>query len=347
MKCLVRNITVHVNDNPPFSLKDISFSLAGGEILAVVGASGAGKTTLLHALAGFLPIQHGAVILDDQTVSCASYNVSPIKRNVGYIFQDNNLLPHLSLFENLVLGMNAHELDLRREELQTLMKDLHIYHVQHQYPTEVSGGQQQRIALGRALLHNKKLLLFDEPFSGLDKQRMVSLASNIRNSVTKYKRIALIVTHQIDEAFLIADKVAILNEGILLQVDTPKNMYHQPKNLFIAGLLGPTNIISGLVKNKTRAETEFGEVSIVSASSVPLGKKVSLLTRPDDWHIVKNRTGAYTVQKTMFMGMEYMITVENDRKQHYQILTAHDTNIQIGDTVSIHLKTRHPYMIYI
>jgi len=345
MKCIVRNICLTVSDTPPFSLKDVSFSLSGGEILAVVGPSGAGKTTLLNALAGFLPIEHGAIILDNQTVSCATYNVSPNKRNVGYIFQEHNLLEHLTLFENLTLGMDTSQIKMQDEEIQSLMKELHIHTIQQHYPSGVSGGQQQRVALGRALLHNKKLLLFDEPFSGLDKQRMATLASNIRESVKKYKRIALLVTHQMDEAFLIADKVAILDEGVLLQVDSIVDIYQRPKSLFIAKLLGPTNIISATVKSKTRAMTKFGEVQFHSTQTVVGSDKVLLLTRPDDWRIVKDVNGTGTVRKIMFMGMQYMITV-SETKNQYQILANHDADFNLGDKVAISLTKNHPYRQY-
>jgi iron(III) transport system ATP-binding protein len=312
MKCIVKNVDVQIGLDPIFSLNNISFTLNGGEILAIVGESGSGKTSLLNVLSGFIPIQHGVVIIDNKTVSCASFSLPPIERNIGYIFQDQNLLPYLSLFENLTLGMNKKEKAARKKELFLLMRDLHLDKILHRYPHEVSGGQQQRIALGRALINNKKLLLFDEPFTGLDKNRMATLAESIRHLIKKYQKIGILVTHQIDEAFLIADKIAFLEEGSIKQVDTVENMYHKPQTIHIAKMLGPVNVIDGKFLKDHKVQTLFGKVnSVALMSEISLNQSVHILTRPDDYKIQVTAKGDFVVTNVLFLGMQKKITVSN------------------------------------
>ncbi len=342
MKCIVRNINAEVSSQPSFSIRGISFALGEGQILAILGPSGAGKTSLLNAIAGFLPVQHGAILLDDQTVSCASFCLPPMKRNIGVIFQDHNLLPHVSLRENLTLGIDKTEAAERKKEIQAMLRDLHIDHLQESFPYQVSGGQQQRVALGRAILHDKKLLLFDEPFSGLDQARMVKLAHTIRESVKKYKRIAILVTHHIEEAFLIADMIGIMKDGQLLEVAVPEAIYHEPSRLDIAEYVGPVNIIEGTRESSTKIKTVFG--SVQSAQHIPSSlKHVQLLTRPDDYKIVSG--GKFTVDDILFAGMTQLVTLTCE-SMSVKVSLEHHQNIRAGDKAGVVLKNDHVYRAY-
>ncbi len=342
MKCLVHNISAHVSEQPAFSIQDISFALSESQTLAIIGESGSGKTSLLNALAGFLPVHQGAVILDDKTVSCASYCLPPNERNTGMIFQDQNLLPHLTLFENIVLGMSKNQIQERKKEIDQLITDLCVGHHRDSLPEQVSGGQQQRIALGRALINNKKLLLFDEPFTGLDPHRTHTLARTINDSVKKYKRIAILVTHHIEEAFLIADMIAVMKQGRLLQVNTPEVIYHEPDSLEIAEYIGPVNKlpVSG-VSNDT-VQTEFGMVKLkygVSSGNSPH----SILTRPDDFEI--HPGGAWTITDVIFSGMSNTVLVKKQNVE-LQISLLHHRELHIGDSVDVTLQKHHAYVAY-
>jgi len=342
MSCIVRKITSTVSAKPPFELQDISFALKDGQIIAILGQSGAGKTSLLNALAGFLPVQRGAVILDDKTVSCSTYCLPPLDRNMGIIFQDHNLLPHLSLLENLTLGMEKQDVYRRKTEIQIMLEELQLTHLQKTLPHQVSGGQQQRVALGRALIHNKKLLLFDEPFSGLDQGRMVQLARTIRNSVQKYNRIAVLVTHHIEEAFLIADMIGIMKDGKLLEVSTPHIIYHTPSTLEIAEYVGPIHILAGEKESSTKVKTNFGSAGI--PGRLPSSTKhIQLLTRPDDYTLIKGKQ--FAVQAISFLGMSQLVTVSN-RTTTLQVSLEHHKSLCVGDMVDVKLSNKHPYVAY-
>ena len=342
MKCIVRNITAVVSTQPPFSIRDISFALKEGQVLAIIGPSGAGKSSLLHALAGFLPVQHGAIILDDNTVSCASFCLPPQERNMGIIFQDHNLLPHLTLFENMTLGMGKEEVIEKSKEIRSMFADLQLGHLRDMLPQHTSGGQQQRIALGRAILHNKKLLLFDEPFSGLDRKRMIQLAQTIRESVTKYKRSAVLVTHHLDEALLIADQIGIMEEGSIREIALPDQVYHRPRYLSTAEYVGPSTVIEGKRKNKHSVNTMFGLVQ--TANPIPAAEStVKLLTRPDDYLISSGKE--YMVSHILFSGMTQMVTVTS-RKISMKVSLEHHMTVSQGDRVGVQLKADHPYVAY-
>lgn len=342
MSCIVRNIQSRIGEDPPFEIKDISFALKDGQILSILGPSGAGKSSLLNVLAGFIPIQQGAIILDDQTVSCASYCLPPLQRNIGMIFQDHNLLPHISLVENLTLGLDTTEIQRRSKEIQSMLKDLQLSHLQKTLPHQVSGGQQQRIALGRALLHDKKLVLFDEPFSGLDRERMVKLAETMRASVLKYRRSAILVTHHIEEAFLISDMIGIMQSGRLLSIDTPDNIYHEPQSLTIAAYLGPVNILQARREKADTAKTTLGSVSI--KNPVPSGvSRFQVLTRPDDFEMVKGN--GFTVKERTFMGMS-QVAVVSDGNISLEVNLEHYQHVKVGDHVGVNIREDHSFIAY-
>lgn len=355
MKCIVRNISVSMPQSS-FSLRGVSFSLSEGEILAIVGESGAGKTTLLNVLAGFLPIQHGVIVLDNVTVSCATFSLPPVQRNVGYIFQHHNLLPHRTIMQNVTLGMSDIECDERADEIALVLQELDIYALRGAYPPDVSGGQQQRAALARALLHNKKLLLFDEPFTGLDAPRMRQLAATIRASIKKHGRIGLIVTHHTEEAFLLADKIAIMKGGVLSPARPLAQMYHAPDSVETARALGPAYPLEGVIKRPGVAATDFGEVHIASRDTVlsdsdracpgmnpEAGARVVLHTRPDDYELELDSSARYAVVSVVFSGMHQLITV-SDGTRLVDVLADHHEVYREGDRVRVRVRSDHPYV---
>jgi len=316
--------------------------LKHGTILAILGKSGAGKSSLLNAMAGFLPIQHGAILLENKTVSCASYCLPPLERNIGMIFQDHNLLPHLSLMENFTLGMSRDEIATQKKKIRTLLTDLDLTHLKHALPHQMSGGEQQRVALGRALLHQKTLLLFDEPFSGLDHDRMMQLAQTIKNSVTKYGKMAVLVTHHTEEAFLIADKMGYMEQGVLKVLSTPKDLYHAPPNLTIAQALGPTTILSGVRTGNNTVRTILGTVHTIQ--KIPGSQKnVHILTRPDDFEL--SIGSEFVVQDVVFMGMTQEVVVSH-KDMKIRVLTPHHTPISTGSRVGLTIRNDHSFCAY-
>lgn len=342
MSFLVKTISAKVSDAPSFSLRDVSFSLKQGTILAVLGQSGAGKSSLLNALAGFLPIQHGAILLKNKTVSCASFCLPPLERNIGMIFQAHNLLPHLSLLENLTLGMKQDEVRTRKQEIRTLLQELDLVNLKDHLPHHMSGGQQQRVALGRALLHEKDLLLFDEPFSGLDHNRMVQLSETIKKSVIKYGKMAVLVTHHVEEAFLIADKVGYMEAGSMRILGTPQELYHAPPTLPLAQALGPSSVLSGVRVRSNSVKTALGIAKTVQKIPSSL-RNVQMLTRPDDYELTDG--SEFIVQEVVFMGMMQEV-IASQNNLAVRILVPHHTTLSPGSHIGLSLRKDHPYCAY-
>lgn len=340
----VSHISANVSDMPKFSLEKISFTLSKGEILALVGESGAGKSSLLNVIAGFIPVQKGKVTLGKKLLSSAQKTIEPSARSVAYIFQKENLLPYLSLYDNLTLGLPKHTVLNKYEEINHLIQQLGVNHLRNKFPDEVSGGQQQRIALGRALLNDKELLLFDEAFSGLDKQKTYELSQVVRTFIKQYSRIGIFVTHQIEEAFLVADKVGILHNGKLIQLDTQEDIYHQPSSVYTAQFIGPVNRLLG-VKKGNMVTTEFGVVPVsqIGAKTKHV-KEITLLTRPDDYLVKKSKNGKFKVIHVQFLGMQKIVTVKKDETT-LSVLLAHEQKIKEEDTVEVQLRNSHPYFV--
>lgn len=225
------------------ALKDINLEVKEGEIVAILGESGCGKSTLLSAIAGFFGIDCGEIWLYDKKVADSHTFAPPKERNVGIVFQDYALFPHFSVKENILFGI-AHlskiEQQQRYDELITM---LGLESLDNRYPHEISGGQQQRVALARSLAPRPKMILFDEPFSNLNHAMSVRMRSDIKQILRKYGLSAILVTHEREDAFYLADKIALIERGRIIDIGTPKSLYEMPKNAKSAEFLGAVNII--------------------------------------------------------------------------------------------------------
>ena len=215
-------------------VKDISFGIESGELCCLLGPSGCGKTTVLRALAGFQPINGGEIRLGEEIVSRPGLTVAPEERNIGMVFQDYALFPHLSIADNIRFGLDHHKSERREEIIRQVLELVHMDTLGDRYPHELSGGQQQRVALIRALARGPKLLLLDEPFSNLDAELRKRLNLEVRDILKEYGISAVLVTHDQEEAFTFGDSIGVLHEGVIQQWDTPFNLYHKPVNKFVA-----------------------------------------------------------------------------------------------------------------
>lgn len=222
-------------------LRGVSLELAGSELLCLLGPSGCGKTTLLRLAAGIEPCQQGEIVIDGRPVSNGEgVHLPPEKRQVGMMFQDFALFPHLTVRENLMFGVRDSR-TARASWIQTTATRMGIGQLLDQYPGTLSGGQQQRVALIRALAPNPRVLLLDEPFSGLDAVRRADVREQTQALVQETDIAALMVTHDPEEAMFMADKIAVMHEGMIIQTGTPDQVYFKPHNAFVAGLFGPLN----------------------------------------------------------------------------------------------------------
>lgn len=218
-------------------VRELSLCLEKGNIGCLLGASGCGKTTVLRAIAGFEPLRAGSITLSGTVLSTPNYLVAPEKRQVGMMFQDYALFPHLNVVQNMAFGLRRWDKQRRAHRIEELLQLANLESSRDRYPHELSGGQQQRVALARALAPEPGLLLLDEPFSNLDVDTRERLAFEVRDILKKTGHTAILVTHNQAEAFAIADRIGVMQDGRIAQWDTPYCLHHQPNSPFVADFI--------------------------------------------------------------------------------------------------------------
>jgi iron(III) transport system ATP-binding protein len=216
---------------------DFSLQVERGDIACLLGSSGCGKSTLLRAIAGFEPVRAGSITLNGKVIATPQQQVQPELRQVGMMFQDYALFPHLTVGENVGFGLRRLSRDRQQARIAEMLALVDLIHAKDHYPHELSGGQQQRIALARALAPSPELLLLDEPFANLDVDMRERLAFELRDMLKSAGFTAILVTHNQAEAFAIADKIGVMSKGTLLQWDTPSHLLAAPADAFVAGFI--------------------------------------------------------------------------------------------------------------
>lgn len=274
------DIAIQFGDNRVVSGVDLS--LQKGELGSLLGASGSGKTSILKAIAGFKELANGEILLRDQVVSSPTSLVPPENRNIGMMFQDLALFPHLNVKENVAFGLRNLTKELQQKKVQEMLTLVSLEGFENREIYELSGGQQQRIALARALAPEPSLLLLDEPFSSLDTELRTQLTKQIRVILKEQGVTALLVTHDQQEAFTFSDKIAVLQDGRLLQQDTPFNLYHKPASKEIASFIGEGRFLRGKITESFAVATAIGELTNSGSPGLSPGTEVEVLIRPDD-----------------------------------------------------------------
>ena len=221
-------------------LTDINLSVESGEFVALVGPSGCGKSTLLSLIAGLESVTSGEIRIEDRLVN----NVAPKDRDIAMVFQSYALYPTMSVRENMTFGMESRHVPKaeQKREIARVAALLQIEPLLKRKPSQLSGGQRQRVAMGRALVRNPKLFLFDEPLSNLDAKLRVEMRSEIKKLHQNVGKTTIYVTHDQIEAMTLANRIAVMHQGVLQQYDTPKAIYEQPVNRFVAGFMGSPNM---------------------------------------------------------------------------------------------------------
>ena len=221
-------------------LNDIHLNVETGEIISVVGSSGSGKTTLLRLVSGLEIPESGEIILNDKIVNNQNVFVAPEKRNCSLVFQDYALFPNMSMYENIYFGKDS---STNIDRVKQLIDITDIKKIMEKFPHECSGGEQQRVALVRSLAINPKIILMDEPLSNLDYDLKENLGTVIRKIIKKFNTTAIIVTHDINDAMKISDRIVVLDDGSIVQIGLPNELYNNPKSKKVALLFGETNFI--------------------------------------------------------------------------------------------------------
>ena len=316
------------------AVRDVSLLLEQGEILALVGPSGCGKTTLLRLVAGFESPDTGTITLDGRPVSGRGSWVSPEARQLGMVFQDYALFPNMTVVQNIAFGLGKLSRQAREDRVGEMLEMVRLNHLADRYPHQLSGGEQQRVALARSLAPHPLALLLDEPFSSLDPQLRAQLREEVKNILQSSGVTTIYVTHDQEEALFMGDKVAVMTSGSLEQVGTPEDIFHHPKTRFVANFLGIADFIVGRVDGNDLV-TEIGVVH----STAPLdpSAKYEVMIRPDDIALRPSDTGMGRVVGRVFRGMHYIYTVSLPSGVVVSSLQHHTAYYQCGDPVDVYL----------
>lgn len=330
-------------------LNGVSFELQSGQIGCLMGPSGSGKTTVLLCIAGLEHIHSGDIMLNDSALSAAHRHVPPEKRRVGMVFQDFALFPHLSVSENIAFGLHSLAAADRRKQVAEMLELCDLRPLAAAYPHELSGGEQQRTALARALATNPDILLLDEPFSRLDAALHEKLSREVRDILKSRRQTVLMVTHNQNEAFLTADVGGVINEGAICQWDDMDNLYHRPRCTFVAEFVGDGALLAGRMQADGAVQGALGRLEGNGMSSNPLiraGEPVKVLLRPDDVVLAaaddEQDSIAAVVEQRAFRGATtlYSLRLKHSGEKIISVSPSHALYAP-GDTVGVRAQVQH------
>ncbi len=331
----IKNLTCQYDDQTV--LESLSLEVEQGQIVCLLGASGCGKTTLLKAIAGLLPLSSGQMSLNCLTVDDGKNWLPPEQRNIGMIFQDYALFPHLTVAENIAFGLKNESAQQKLIKVEEMLSLVHLKGYGDRYPHQLSGGQQQRVAIARSLAYKPDLLLLDEPFSNIDTQVRHELIREIRKIFKEQGVTAIFVTHSREEAFAFADKMAVMNHGVIEQYGTASELYYQPSSKFVADFLGGGSYLAAKRISDSEFETHLGVVEANAQQEIQVDAECALLLRPQHVQIAADEESAVKVLEQHFMGdhCRYVIDVNGDR-----LLATSAEALNVGDSVTVKVETQ-------
>jgi spermidine/putrescine ABC transporter ATP-binding subunit len=279
----LENLTKKFSD--VIAIDNLNLRIFNGEILTLLGPSGCGKTTTLRCIAGFLKPDKGNIYLGNECIT----NIPPEKRKMAMVFQNYALWPHMNVFDNIAFGLKVRKFPKEeiRKRVKEILEIVKLSGLEYRFPRQLSGGQQQRVALARALVIEPEVLLLDEPLSNLDAKLREEMRFEIKELQRRLKITTIYVTHDQAEALVLSDRIAIMNQGKLMQVGLPQEIYDHPENKFVAGFIGLTTFVDGIIKdfnkekNEAIVETKDGLLIHAYAKNVTIGQNVTISIRPE------------------------------------------------------------------
>ncbi|MEO1053435.1 MAG: ABC transporter ATP-binding protein [Bacteroidota bacterium] len=318
----VENIYKKYLDDAPYVVKDISFDLASGELLSVIGQSGSGKTTILKLIAGLEEIDKGRALFEGKPITGPSENLVPGHSEIKVVFQDFQLMPNHTVFENVAYPLRAFQESFQREQAGEMLELLQLSPFATKKPRELSGGQRQRLAIARALIEEPKVLLLDEPFSSIDVLLKDKIKETLEATLRHTSTAAILVSHDVNDVFPISDKIAVIRNGELLQLDTPKSIYEYPKSAYVAAITGSINLID--------------DPDFINKTGLGDSKANLVGIRPEYVQLSEGDGIKGKVLHTSYYGSHYRIEVEIGSQCHL-FFYMHSNLPSVGSTVTLEI----------
>ena len=305
------NVVKSYEGESELAVKNLSLEINAGEFLTILGPSGCGKTTTLKMIGGFLSSDSGQIIINNIDVT----KKQPYDRNVNTVFQNYALFPHMSIFQNIAYGLTVKKLAKAeiKEKVEAILKVVQLEGYENKMPDQLSGGQKQRVAIARAIVNNPSVLLLDEPLGALDLKLRKQMQVELKHLQQKLGITFVFVTHDQEEALTMSDRIVVMNDGVIAQMGTPKEIYERPKTRFVADFIGETNLFEAVVSevSETIAMLKLDEATFIKAmnENLKVGDKVSLAIRPEKLTIseeksenLKNVTLPVVVKEQIYVG---------------------------------------------
>jgi iron(III) transport system ATP-binding protein len=335
---------------PESAVADLSLDVQDGELLTLLGPSGCGKTTTLRLIAGLEHPTEGEIRVRGNAVSGQGSFVPPERREIGLVFQNFALFPHLSVAENIGFGLDDWERRRRSDRVDELLELVRLEDYREKEPGQLSGGQQQRVAVARSLAPEPDVLLLDEPFSNLDVRLRIEMRDEVRRILKEAGVTAISVTHDQEEALSISDRVAIMNNGQLEQVGKPEAVFENPKSRFVASFLGRASFLTGRVRGDI-VETPLGRLGtdqLKGPISAYDGAKIDVLVRPDDLEATPatERDAKGRVVGRQYTGPSFVYRVELANGTPVRCLHNHVTTFEHGQPVGVNILADHSLAWY-